>query len=85
MAVELSAEEPRLLWVPPGFAHGFQALEDDTLFLYLMTKEYAPQLERCVKWDDPDLAIPWPIKEAVVSEKDSKCPPLRQAETNFEY
>ncbi|MEM1637914.1 MAG: dTDP-4-dehydrorhamnose 3,5-epimerase [Pyrobaculum sp.] len=85
VAVELSAEEPRLLWVPPGFAHGFQALEDDTLFLYLMTKEYAPQLERCVKWDDPDLAIPWPIKEAVVSEKDSKCPPLRQAETNFEY
>lgn len=85
VAVELSAEEPRLLWVPPGFAHGFQALEDDTLFLYLMTKEYSPQHERCVKWDDPDIGIPWPIKEAILSEKDSRCPPLKQAETNFEY
>lgn len=84
--VELRADEPRMLWIPPGFAHGFQALEDDTLFLYLQTKEYNQQSERCVAWNDPELNIPWPIKEGViVSEKDSKCPPLRRAETNFNY
>jgi len=83
--VELSADEPRLLWIPPGFAHGFQALED-SLVLYLVTKEYSPQHERCIKWDDPDIGIPWPIKESVIiSEKDKKCPPLREAESNFEY
>ncbi|WP_243679752.1 dTDP-4-dehydrorhamnose 3,5-epimerase [Vulcanisaeta souniana] len=84
--VELSAEKPRLLWVPPGFAHGFQALEDDTLFLYLQTKEYSPQHERCIAWNDPEIGIQWPVREGVIiSEKDGKCPPLRQAETNFDY
>ncbi|MDM7275031.1 MAG: dTDP-4-dehydrorhamnose 3,5-epimerase [Thermoprotei archaeon] len=86
VAVELSEDEPKLLWIPPGFAHGFQSLEDDTLFIYLMTKEYSPQHERCIAWNDPELAIPWPIKDnVIVSEKDSKCPPLRSAETNFTY
>ncbi|ADY01425.1 dTDP-4-dehydrorhamnose 3,5-epimerase [Vulcanisaeta moutnovskia 768-28] len=84
--VELSADNPRLLWIPPGFAHGFQALEDDTLFLYLQTKEYSPQHERCVVWNDPEIGIPWPIREnVIVSEKDGKCPPLKLAETNFDY
>ena len=74
------------LWVPPGFAHGFQALEDDTIVLYLVTKEYSPQHERCIRWDDPDIGIQWPIRDNVIlSEKDRKCPPLREAETNFEY
>jgi dTDP-4-dehydrorhamnose 3,5-epimerase len=51
-----------------------------------VTKEYSPQHERCIKWDDPEIGIPWPIKEGVIlSEKDKKCPPLKQAETNFEY
>ncbi|MDK6027905.1 dTDP-4-dehydrorhamnose 3,5-epimerase family protein [Ignisphaera sp. 4213-co] len=73
------------LWIPPGFAHGFQALED-TLFLYLVTKEYSPQHERCIKWDDPELGIEWPLKEnIIVNEKDRKCPSLKDAEYNFEY
>jgi len=73
------------LWIPPGFAHGFQALED-TYFLYLVTKEYSPQHERCINWSDPGLGIDWPIRaDVVVSEKDVKCPPLKHAETNFEY
>jgi dTDP-4-dehydrorhamnose 3,5-epimerase len=73
------------LWIPPGFAHGFQALED-TYLLYLVTKEYSQQHERCIKWDDPEIGIPWPMKEGVVlSERDRGCPPLKQAETNFEY
>ncbi|MEM1522407.1 MAG: dTDP-4-dehydrorhamnose 3,5-epimerase [Thermofilaceae archaeon] len=73
-----------LLWIPPGFAHGFQALED-SLFIYLVTKEYSPQHERCILWCDPSLGIEWPIKEAIVSEKDSKGLPLKEAETNFVY
>ncbi|MEM0369013.1 MAG: dTDP-4-dehydrorhamnose 3,5-epimerase, partial [Desulfurococcaceae archaeon] len=73
------------LWIPPGFAHGFQALEN-SYFLYLVTKEYSPHSERCIKWDDHDIGIDWPIKEnVVVSEKDSKCPPLKYAETNFMF
>lgn len=83
VAVELAPG--RLLWVPPGFAHGFQALED-AHFLYLVTKEYNREAERCAKWDDPELGIPWPLREgAIVSERDSQCPPLRRAEANFEY
>ncbi|MEM4005256.1 MAG: dTDP-4-dehydrorhamnose 3,5-epimerase, partial [Desulfurococcaceae archaeon] len=78
-------EPGHALWIPPGFAHGFQALED-TYFLYLVTKEYSPQHERGIRWDDPNIGISWPIKEGVViSEKDKKQPPLREAEINFEY
>jgi len=85
VAVELSAEKPVLLWVPPGFAHGFQAIED-SLVLYLVTKEYSPEHERCIAWNDEELGIPWPLPgEAIVSEKDSRCPPLSRAETNFTY
>lgn len=73
------------LWIPPGFAHGFQALED-VYFLYLVTKEYSPQHERCIYWNDPELGIQWPIEEGIiVSEKDSRCPEFRKVETNFEY
>jgi len=83
--VELSADKPQLLWIPPGFAHGFQALEE-SLVLYLVTKEYSPQHERCIAWNDPEVGIPWPIREKVIlSEKDKKCPQLKQAETNFNY
>ena len=73
------------LWIPPGFAHGFQALED-TYFLYLVTKEYSPLHERCIKWDDPEVGIEWPLGEnIIISEKDKRCPSLREAEHNFEY
>ena len=54
--------------------------------LLRVTKEYSQQHERCIAWNDPEIAIKWPIKEGVVlSERDSKCSPLRQAESNFEY
>lgn len=86
VSVELSSNDHRLLWIPPGFAHGFQALEDDTIVLYFVTKEYSREHERCIKWDDPGIGVKWPLKEeAIISEKDRKCPPLRRAETNFNY
>lgn len=57
----LSAENKRLFWVPPGFAHGFLSLEDGTDFLYKCTEFYAPENERSVLWSDPDIGIDWPL------------------------
>ena len=69
----LSAESRRQMWIPPGFAHGFLVLSDFAEFLYKTTDYYAPEHERCLKWDDPTVAINWPLQaEPVLSEKDTK-------------
>jgi dTDP-4-dehydrorhamnose 3,5-epimerase len=69
----LSAENKRQMWVPPGFAHGFYVTSDVAEFLYLSTDFYAPEHERCIAWNDPDLAIQWPLATAPnVSAKDSE-------------
>ncbi len=71
VGVILSAENKRQLWVPPGFAHGFLVLKEGTEFLYKTTDYYAPQHERCIRWDDPKINIQWPINGApVLSGKD---------------
>jgi dTDP-4-dehydrorhamnose 3,5-epimerase len=69
----LSAGNRRQLWVPEGFAHGFLVLSEAAEFLYKTTDYYAPQHEQCIRWDDPDLAIAWPLQGAVpvVSAKDA--------------
>lgn len=78
--VELSAENGKALYVPRGFAHGFQSLEDDTLVLYAVDNVYAPQAEAGIRWDDPDLGIRWPIRDdAVLSKKDASWPTLKEA------
>jgi dTDP-4-dehydrorhamnose 3,5-epimerase len=79
---ELSAENHAMLWIPPGFGHGFLALEDDTDFLYKCTAFYAPADERCIAWNDPDLAIAWPLNGELpaVSAKDAAGLPLGRAE-----
>ncbi len=68
--VELRAGDGTLLWIPPGFAHGFVALEDDTVFAYKCTAPYSPLAERTILWNDKDLDIDWGIADPVVSEKD---------------
>lgn len=70
IAVELSAENHRQLWIPPGFAHGFEALNDDTIFLYKCTNYYSPQSEATLLFNDPDLPIKWHTKNPIVSGKD---------------
>ena len=61
VGVELSGENHRQLWLPPGMAHGFLVLSDSADFLYKTTDYYAPEAERAIRWDDPDLAIAWPL------------------------
>jgi dTDP-4-dehydrorhamnose 3,5-epimerase len=71
VAVELSAENKRMFWMPEGFAHGFVVLSDTAEFLYKTTDYWYPQHERCLRWDDPELAIDWRLQGApVLSAKD---------------
>jgi dTDP-4-dehydrorhamnose 3,5-epimerase len=78
VGAELTATGGEQLWVPRGFAHGYCTLEDDTEIFYKVDGQYAPELEGGVAWDDPDLAIDWPIEGvAVLSEKDLKLPRLK--------
>ncbi len=83
VGVELSEENKRALWVPPGFAHGFVALEDGTDFLYKCSAPYVPSDERCVMWNDPGIGIDWPLGdlEPLVSSKDQQGKSMREAET----
>lgn len=85
VSLELSEENRLMLYVPPSFAHGFIVLSETADVLYKCTKEYLPQDDRGIIWNDPDINIPWPIKEPILSEKDARLPLLRNAESNFEY
>jgi len=69
-AVELGAENRRALYLPEGFAHGFQTLADDSEVLYLMSESYYPELARGVRWDDPRLGIKWPLPDPILSQRD---------------
>lgn len=82
VGVNLSAENKRMLWIPPGFAHGFVVLSDTAEFLYKTTDYWAPEFERCILWNDAELAIDWKLGEAmpVLSAKDQAGKPLREAE-----
>ena len=69
--LELNAKNKLQLWIPPGFAHGFLTLENDTEFLYKTTDFYYPEYEKCITWNDPDLGIEWPdINNPKLSAKD---------------
>jgi dTDP-4-dehydrorhamnose 3,5-epimerase len=68
--LRLDATEKEMLWIPPGLAHGFVALEDHTVFSYKCTAFYDPTMERCIRWDDRDLGVDWEVDNPIVSAKD---------------
>jgi dTDP-4-dehydrorhamnose 3,5-epimerase len=82
VAVELSAENGRMLWIPEGFGHGFLVLTEQAGFAYKVTDYYNPKGERTIVWNDPELGIEWPIKpaDAIVSGKDAEGATLATAE-----
>lgn len=78
---ELSADNQRMMWIPPGFAHGFLVLSDTADFLYKTTAYYAPQWDRGVRWDDPGIGVDWPLEGSpALSAKDAIQPLLKDAE-----
>lgn len=81
----LSAENMLSMWIPAGFAHGFLALEDDTMFAYKCTGYYAPEAERTIRYNDPEIGIDWPFEPSELSAKDLEAPALADAEFNFTY
>jgi dTDP-4-dehydrorhamnose 3,5-epimerase len=78
LSFELSEENHRMLYVPGGFAHGFQCLEDDCRVSYMMSESYVPGLAGGVRWNDPDLSVVWPIAEPYVSARDAELPLLAE-------
>ena len=76
----LSAANKRMLWIPEGFAHGFLVLSEVSEFVYKTTDYYAPHYERSIIWNDPDLAIEWPIQEPLLAVKDSVGKRFKDAE-----
>ena len=87
VAVELTEDNHRQLFIPRGFAHGFAVLSDEAVFQYKCDNFYAPQHEGAIAWNDPDLGIDWkvPADKIILSEKDTKHPRLKDAEWLFDY
>jgi dTDP-4-dehydrorhamnose 3,5-epimerase len=76
----LSEQEKNAVYIPPHFAHGFCVLSDEAEIFYKCTDFYDPQAERCIRWDDPDLGIDWPVEDPILSSKDRTSPLLKDAE-----
>ncbi len=81
--IELTAYNQLQFWLPPGMAHGFLALEDDTIFCYKCTNKYNKESEGGIKWDDPELRINWNYDNPLVSEKDASLPYMKDIITPF--
>ena len=79
--VLLSGENRRQFYLPQGFAHGFCVVSQTALFMYKCSDYYAPECEGGINWNDPDLAIPWPVRTPVLSERDASFPPLGAIDT----
>ena len=81
--IELTEDNKTALWVPPGFAHGFRTLEDNTLFYYDCTQVYNKSSEGSIRWNDPDLAIDWGTDDPILSEKDRIAPLFKNFDSRF--
>jgi dTDP-4-dehydrorhamnose 3,5-epimerase len=84
-AIELSGENKKMLWIPPGFAHGFATLEDETVFLYKCTDTYSPEDEGSIAWNDPVLGIDWLVTSPKLSAKDEAGPNFAEFDSPFNY
>lgn len=84
-SVKLSGENKKMFWVPPGFAHGFLTLEDDTIFAYKCSNLYNKESEGSILWNDPDLRIEWGIENPAVSAKDAEAPRFNELQSNFHF
>ncbi len=83
VAAELSEQNRQMLYVPPGFAHGFQVLSETAEVMYKCTDEYSPRDERGIIWNDKNVNVAWPLSDPILSEKDRINPPLRSADNDF--
>jgi dTDP-4-dehydrorhamnose 3,5-epimerase len=83
VARTLDAESAELIWIPPGFAHGYCVLSDSADVSYKTTAEYVPELNRGVQWNDPAIGIRWPVTDPILSDRDRSLPPLATADNPF--
>ena len=83
LTMEITEKDHKMLWIPPGFAHGFVTLEDHTIFLYKRTNVYNKESEGGILWRDPQLAIDWGIQEPKVSQKDLELPLFKDLNSSF--
>jgi|SRR5208283_1431653 len=83
--VDLSEENKQMLYIPPAFAHGFIVLSDMAEIMYKCTREYSPEHDRGILWNDPDINIDWRVRDPMLSEKDKALPLLKDADINFDY
>ena len=83
VGVMLLAKDKRMLYIPDGFAHGFCVLSETAEVLYKVTEEYSPEHDAGIIWNDPDIAITWPIQDPIISKKDATHPRLKETDTGF--
>jgi dTDP-4-dehydrorhamnose 3,5-epimerase len=74
-----------MIYVPPGFAHGFCVISDQAGLVYKVTQEYAPQAEAGIQWNDPEIGVEWPVADPIVSARDAALPPLAEIGDVFVY
>ncbi len=85
VGLTLSADRFRMLYIPVGFAHGFCVLSEEADVLYKVTEEYSPALDRGILWNDPAIAIDWPLSNPALSPRDAQLPPLKDADNDFTF
>jgi len=85
VAVELTEENKKQLFIPKGFAHGFLSLTDNVEVQYKVDEYYAPEYDRSIRFDDPEIGVDWGICNPILSEKDAKAPLLKDSDNNFYY